>query len=245
MNNIVILGATSAIAQAVARKLASPQRNFLLVGRNEDRLTSVAADLGTRGVTNTEILTVDLCDTDSHQSILARAIEVLGSIDLIVIAHGTLPEQEVLQSSYPATLQCLQENALSVISLATVFANYFDDCGAGSLVVISSVAGDRGRQSNYVYGTAKGAVSTFMQGLRNRLHGRGVQVLTVKPGLVATPMTARFEKGVLWASPDTVATDIVRAIEKRRNVIYTPFFWRYIMLIIRAIPESIFKRMKL
>jgi hypothetical protein len=107
------------------------------------------------------------------------------------------------------------------------------------------VAGDRGRQSNYVYGAAKSMVSTFLQGLRNRLNGRGVHVLDIKPGFVDTPMTAEFKKGALWATPDQVAKAIVRAIKKRQNTLYTPFFWAGIMWIIRMIPEFIFKKLKL
>ena len=112
-------------------------------------------------------------------------------------------------------------------------------------MVISSVAGDRGRQSNYVYGSAKAAVTTFLQGLRNRLHPAGVQVLTVKPGFVDTPMTSAFPKGPLWASPEQIARGIHRAIQKRKDVVYLPGFWRLIMRVIREIPEAVFKRLSL
>jgi short-subunit dehydrogenase len=245
MKGMVMIGATSAIAQAVARKLTNPEARFMLVGRNKARLDAIAADLETRGAAEVSSMVLDLCDVCRHEEIIEKAKTKLGDIDLVLIAHGTLPEQRQLERSHQATLQCLQENALSVISLATLFGNYFRELGRGTLVAISSVAGERGRQSNYVYGTAKAAVSTFMQGLRNRLQPAGVHVLTVKPGLVETPMTAQFDKGPLWVTPDVVANDIVRGIKNRRDVIYTPFFWRYIMLIIRIIPETIFKRMKL
>lgn len=245
MKRMVVIGATSAIAQAVARRLTNPEARFMLVGRNKARLAAVAADLETRGAAEVYSMVLDLCDVSRHQEIIEEAKTKLGEIDLVLLAHGTLPEQRQLERSHQATLQYLQENALSVISLATLFGNYFRDVGRGSLIAISSVAGERGRQSNYVYGTAKATVSTFMQGLRNRLQPEGVHVLTVKPGFVDTPMTAQFDKGPLWATPDVVAKDIVRGVKKRRDVIYTPFFWRYIMLIIRFIPEAIFKRMKL
>ena len=139
----------------------------------------------------------------------------------------------------------MQTNALSVISLLTLLANHFEQQRHGCIAVISSVAGDRGRQSNYVYGTAKGALSIFLQGLRNRLHKSGVQVLTVKPGFVDTPMTASLPKGPLWATPEKVAEDIDKAIENKRNVLYTPSFWFLIMAIIKSVPESIFKRLSL
>ena len=244
MKRMVMIGATSAIAQAVARKLTNPEARFLLVGRNEARLAAIAADLETRGAAEVSSMVLDLCDICRHQEIIEEAKTKLGDIDLVLIAHGTLPEQRQLERSNQATLQCLQENALSVISLATLFGNYFREVGRGCLIAISSVAGERGRQSNYVYGTAKAAVSTFMQGLRNRLQSKGVHVLTVKPGFVKTPMTAQFGKGPVWSTPDAVADDIVRGINKKRDVIYSPFYWRYVMLVIRIIPEAIFKRMK-
>ncbi|MCG8081658.1 MAG: SDR family NAD(P)-dependent oxidoreductase, partial [Candidatus Thiodiazotropha taylori] len=136
-------------------------------------------------------------------------------------------------------------NALTTISLLTNLANYFEAQQRGSIVVISSVAGDRGRQSNYVYGAAKGAVTIFLQGLRNRLTKSGVNVLTVKPGFVDTPMTADFPKGALWASSEKVAQDINKAIDAQKSVAYVPWFWRYIMLIIKSIPEMVFKKLSL
>jgi decaprenylphospho-beta-D-erythro-pentofuranosid-2-ulose 2-reductase len=131
------------------------------------------------------------------------------------------------------------------MSVLTHLANRFERQGFGTIAVISSVAGDRGRQSNYVYGAAKGAVSIFMQGLRNRLHPRGVQVLTIKPGFVDTPMTAAFPKGILWARPQQVARGICEAIEKKRDVVYLPWFWSPIMGVIRGLPEALFKRLRL
>ena len=139
----------------------------------------------------------------------------------------------------------MQTNALSTISLLTIIANRFEANKDGTIAVISSVAGDRGRASNYVYGSAKACLNVYLQGLRHRLSGSGVNVLTVKPGFVDTPMTETFEKGPLWASPEQVAWDIRRAIARRRTVIYTPWFWRWIMLIIRLVPTPVFHRTKL
>jgi decaprenylphospho-beta-D-erythro-pentofuranosid-2-ulose 2-reductase len=154
-----------------------------------------------------------------------------------LIAHGTLPDQGACQASFDTARREFEVNALSVLSLLTLAANRFEQQRSGTIAVISSVAGERGRQSNYLYGAAKGAVSLFLQGLRNRLSKSGVQVVTILPGFVDTPMTADFPKGPLWAQPDAVARDIVRAIEGGRDVLYTPWFWRWIMLIIRTIPE--------
>ena len=134
---------------------------------------------------------------------------------------------------------------MGAVSILNIVADDFERCGSGVIAGISSVAGDRGRQSNYVYGTAKAAVSTFAQGLRHRLARTGVSVITIKPGLVDTPMTASFKKGALWASPDAVAARIERAIERRDDIVYTPWFWRWIMLIIKALPEPIFKKTRL
>ena len=180
-----------------------------------------------------------------HDEILRVADKALDGIDITLIAHGTLPEQKECESSIDKTLQEFQINLISVVSLLTFLGNYFEKQGKGCIAVISSVAGDRGRQSNYVYGTAKGGLTIFLQGLRNRLSKAGVCVLTIKPGFVITPMTQNFKKGFLWAQPQQVARAIVRAIRKRKNVVYVPWFWRWIMLIIRSIPENIFKRMSL
>jgi short-subunit dehydrogenase len=139
----------------------------------------------------------------------------------------------------------LTTNALSVIALLTLIANQFEQQGFGAIAVISSVAGDRGRESNYVYGTAKGAVSIFAQGLRNRLARAGVKVVTIKPGSVDTPTTAALKKGALWSTPASVAKRIHRAMANGENIVYTPWFWRWIMGIIRAVPESIFKKTRL
>jgi len=163
-----------------------------------------------------------------------------------LIAHGTLPDQQACAASAGLTLQEIQTNAISTIALLTHVANYFEQQGSGSIAVISSVAGDRGRQSNYVYGSAKAMVSTFLQGLRNRLQFSGVHVLTIKPGFVDTPMTAHITpKGKLWAQPQDIAKGIVRALNKQQDVVYLPWIWRYIMLIIQHLPEFLFKRLRL
>jgi short-subunit dehydrogenase len=190
-------------------------------------------------------MSLDLAEIDQHEHLLTKADKFLGGIDIVLIAHGTLPEQKMCEINVNQTLQELQINFLSTVSLLTLLASYYERQGSGCLAVVSSVAGDRGRQSNYVYGAAKGGLSIFLQGLRNRLSKFGVCVLTIKPGFVITPMTTEFKKGILWAQPKQVAKVIVSAIRKRKNVVYVPWFWRWIMFIIRSIPESIFKRMSL
>ncbi len=245
MKRMLIVGATSAIAQATARLYAAEGARLFLLARDPERLAVVAADLEARGADRVVSDTLDVLDYDRHPALAAQAEQALEGLDLVLIAHGTLPDQAACERDFALARRELEVNGISVISLLTHLANHFEARGGGTLAVISSVAGDRGRQSNYLYGTAKGAVSLFLQGLRNRLHKAGVDVLTIKPGFVDTPMTRAFDKGPLWASPERVARDIRRAIERRRDVVYTPFFWRYIMWIIRAIPEPLFKRLSL
>ena len=245
MPRVLIIGATSAIAQEVAKIYAADGSRIFLVARNSQKLEQIAQDLSVRGAESVEVLSLDLADIERHEEIVTTTDKLLGVIDIVLIAHGTLPDQKACEVSVTDTLQELQINLLSTVSLLTLLANYFEKQGSGCIAVISSVAGDRGRQSNYVYGAAKGGLSVFLQGLRNRLSKAGVRVLTIKPGFVITPMTAEFRKGILWAQPKQVAEVIVYAVQKRKNAVYVPWFWRWIMLIIRNIPESIFKRMSL
>jgi decaprenylphospho-beta-D-erythro-pentofuranosid-2-ulose 2-reductase len=245
MQKILIVGATSAIAEATARLWAARGDALFLVGRNATRLEIIAADLSVRGAAAVGCFVMDATDTAQHAAMLDAATSALGGLDVALIAHGTLPDQKACEVSIALTLKEFDNNGLSVVALATLLGEKFEAQGHGSLAVIGSVAGDRGRQSNYVYGAAKGMVSLFLQGLRNRLSKKGVQVLTIKPGFVDTPMTASFKKGALWAQPDDIARGILRAIERRRDVVYLPGFWRLIMLIIRHIPERIFKRLSL
>jgi decaprenylphospho-beta-D-erythro-pentofuranosid-2-ulose 2-reductase len=249
MKNILIIGATSSIAEHCARVWAARGAKLFLVGRNAERLATIADDLRVRGQTQgTEVdsFVMDATDLDSHQAMLNAAIGFLGRMDAALMAHGTLPDQKACEASVDQTLAELNSNGVSVVALATRLANIFEAQGAGCLAAIGSVAGDRGRQSNYTYGAAKALVDRFFEGLRNRLAPKGVSVLLIKPGFVDTPMTAAFDKGgPLWATPDRVAREIVTAMDKCRQVLYTPWFWRWIMLIIRHIPERIFVRLKL
>lgn len=245
MRKILIVGATSAIAEATARRFAAKGDRLFLAARREDRLTAIAADLKLRGADRTGYMVLDATDYARHAELLDAANKAMDGLDTLFIAHGTLPDQAACAASVETSLAEFSTNALSVISLCTLAANRFEAAKAGSIAVISSVAGDRGRQSNYLYGSAKGAVSIFLAGLRNRLFASGVQVLTIKPGFVDTPMTASFKKGALWATPEQVAIGIEKGINGGKDVIYLPGFWRFIMLIIKHVPEVVFKRLKL
>ena len=244
-SRILILGATSAIAIATCRQLAARKVSFYLVARSESKLQVVASDLRTRGATAVTLNFMDLDDTAQHPQMLESAAATLGQIDLALIAHGVLGDQELAQADYSVTEVTLRTNLLSPISLCTWLGNYFEAQGRGVLAVISSVAGDRGRKSNYVYGTSKGALNIFLDGLRNRIDRHGVHVLTIRPGFVATPMTAHLRRNALFAEPNTIARGIVKAIERRKDVVYLPAVWAAIMLVVRSIPQSIFKRMNM
>lgn len=245
MSNILILGATSAIAKHTSRLFAADEHHLYLVARNEGKLKSMQQDMRVRGATEVHYESLDLADDSQHEELIKRATEKMGTIDTVLIAYGTLGNQKQCEESYVNTLKELQVNSLSVISLLTLLANQFEQQKSGTIAVISSPSGDRGRQSNYIYGTAKGALTIFMQGLRNRLAKSKVHVLTIKPGFVDTPMTRDFKKGLLWVSPEVISKGIYTAIRKKREVVYLPFFWRYIMFIIKSIPEKIFKHLSL
>ena len=247
--NILIYGATSRIAHECARLWARQGHRILLLGRDAARLEGVASDLRVLS-TQPQAITTGVLDLGDEASVRARITEAdtqAGGFDIALVAHGMLPEQAATQSDPAQLRQAVEVNALSVAQLCEPLAALFETRRRGTLAVIGSVAGDRGRQSNYVYGASKGFVERYCQGLRNRLHPAGVQVVLVKPGPTDTPMTrgmAGARPGKL-ADPADVAADIVRGIARGRSVVYTPGIWRWIMTIIRWIPETLFVRLKL
>lgn len=242
---ILILGATSALAHETAKYFARDGASLVLVARSSQKLQTVSDDLRVRGAKEIQTIEADLTDFARHQEILEAALKPFAGLDLALIAYGTLGDQQLCERDVETTLQEFTTNGTSVIALLTLLANYFEQQGRGCLAVISSVAGDRGRQSNYIYGAAKGAVTVFLQGLRNRLAKQGVSVITIKPGMVNTPMTAHMRKGPLFASPKKVGHGIYTAILKHKEVAYVPGYWRYVMWIIKSIPEPIFKKMNI
>ncbi len=245
LERVVIFGATSAIAQAVSRRLATRGARLHLVGRDPDKLEAVRADLVARGAANVTTASADLDDVARHRAHLDEAEAALGGLDAALIAQGTLSDQSACEADFERTTAEWRTNFVAPASLAAELANRLEARGAGTIAVIGSVSGDRGRKTNYVYGTAKGALATFLQGLRGRLHDKGVAVVTVKPGFVDTPMTASFRKGLLWATPDQVAAGIVRAMERGTPEVYLPWFWWPIMFILRHVPERIFVKLKI
>lgn len=243
--NILILGVTSAIAEKVARIYALQGYNLFIVGRNRDQLEIIAADLRVRGAQSVTTLAGDLAQVNQMKQQFEKLLGSIDRLDIGLIAYGTLPNQQTTQVDVDELQQAIEVNGTSQLVWSSIIANKLEQQSTGTLAVISSVAGMRGRQSNYSYGAAKGMVSIFLSGLRNRLAKSGILVLDIRPGFVDTPMTAEFPKGPLWASPEKVARDISKAIEKKRDVLYTPFFWRWIMLIVRHIPEVIFKKLSM
>lgn len=202
-------------------------------------------DLQVRGAQEISSQVLDVTNLDQHAAVITAAVTFLKVLDVVLIAHGVLPDQSACENDPQILQHSLQVNGNATINLMILATNQLQSQHCGCMLVISSVAGDRGRASNYVYGAAKATVSVFAAGLRNRLYRENVRVITVKPGFVDTPMTASFKKGLLWAQPEAIARGMHGAIMKHRDVVYLPFFWQPIMWIVRAIPEGLFKRLHL
>jgi short-subunit dehydrogenase len=233
---IAILGATSAIAHETAKCYAAERARFFLVARNAEKLEAVGADLRVRGASEVTTFVADLGDFARHAEITEAAG---GDVDVVLIAHGVYPEQRSLDRDPAAQKAAFDLNATSVIALAAHFANVLEDNRRGTLAVIGSVAGDRGRRTNYVYGSAKAALHAYCEGLRNRLAEAGVNVVTIKPGWVDTPMTARIKKNRFYASAASIGRGIHDAIESREGVVYLPRLWRWIAFILRLLPARL------
>jgi decaprenylphospho-beta-D-erythro-pentofuranosid-2-ulose 2-reductase len=245
MKNVVIIGATSAIAQAAARLYARRGDKLFIAARNQATLATLAEELRSLGASAVSSETFDAQQPSTHAALIASAISALGAIDTAVVAHGELPSEDECRSDWQTAQRCFEVNLLSPLACLIPLAHHMEQRGSGNITVISSVAGDRGRGSNYHYGSAKAGLSTYLQGLRNRLASCGVSVTTIKPGFVDTPMTAHLKKSPLFASPARVGERLVQASDRGEAVVYTPWYWRFIMAIIIHIPECIFKRLSL
>ena len=241
---VLILGATSAIARATAAAFAARGKGLYLASRDLDELQRSAADLHLRYGVEVRYGLFDAEATATHGAFFQSVLEAMPSLSGVVLAFGYLGDQKAARD-FSAGEKIIASNFTGAASILSHCANYFEPLKCGFIIGISSVAGDRGRQSNYVYGAAKGALSLYLQGLRNRLFASGVRVITIKPGFVDTAMTYGLPGLFLVASPQDIGERIVRALDKPADVVYLPWFWRYIMLIIQHIPETIFKRLKL
>jgi short-subunit dehydrogenase len=247
-DSILVFGATSGIARALSQRLAGRRCRLVLTGRNREELDRQAADLRLRHNVPVAVELFDALDFAAHASFFDRCVAACeGKLDGVVLCHGYLADQKQTESDWDAARRTIDINFTSAVSLLSVAANHFERQRSGFIAAISSVAGDRGRQSNYTYGAAKAGLTAYLQGLRNRLHCAGVAVITIKPGFVDTAMTQGIvnPNSPLLVSPERVARDIDRAIRRRQDVLYTPWFWSPILRIIRAIPERVFKRLRL
>jgi len=241
--NIVIIGATSAIAQSVARLYLSHNVNFTLVARNKDKLNIVSQDLLSLGASSVNNYLLDFDEIDKYSDFVNYLENNNIVIDLLFVAFGVLHEQLKCEDDIKLTIKQINSNYNSVVVLLTLLSRVLEKNKKGCIAVITSVAGDRGRKSNYIYGSAKAGVNVFLEGLRYKLFNSGVSVVTLKPGFIDTPMTKDFKKGLLWVSPDKAAKYIVKAIKAKKAIAYIPPFWFWIMLIIRNIPASIFRKL--
>ena len=245
--NILVVGATSTIAESIARHFAKESACLYLLARDPTRLEAVRSDLIARGAGRVETECFDAMLMETLGNVLESAWKTMGTIDVAIVCYGTLTDQDKAECSQTYAAQQFIINGASVTVLMTAIGARFAVQEHGSLVVMGSVAGDRGRASNYLYGAAKSAVAICAEGLRAKLFKSGVTVLTVKPGFVRTAMTADLAlPEPLVASADRVASDIHRAIKQGKSgVLYTPWFWRWIMVVIRLIPSAIFNRLHL
>ena len=245
VSTVLIMGATSGIASNLAKEFAAHKFDLVLGGRDRDELNALASDISLRNSVRASILLFDALDQQTHAESLRSFLSETGNaLAGAVICVGYLGDQVKGQSDWEEARSILETNFTGCVSALNVLANHFELRRTGFICAISSVAGDRGRQSNYLYGAAKAGLSVYLQGLRNRLFPAGVRVITVKPGFVDTSMTYGRPGMFLVASPESVAQGIFKAIVKGTSVVYLPWFWHPIMLVVKSIPEAIFKRLK-
>jgi decaprenylphospho-beta-D-erythro-pentofuranosid-2-ulose 2-reductase len=242
---VLLVGASSGIGRSLAREFAAHGHNLVLAGRDTDDLERSATDLRVRFGVDAKPAFVDALDESKYQSFFDDCVaKAGGSLSGLVLAHGSLPLQEKVQQDLALVEETIDTNFTSFAALLTLGANELEKHNRGFICVISSVAGDRGRPSNYVYAAAKAGTTAFLQGLRARMHKVGVTVLTVKPGFVDTAMIWGKPGVFLVASPRRVSREIYDAVATGKSEIYTPGFWRYIMFMVKSIPEGMFKRMR-
>ncbi len=246
MRRVLLIGATSAIAQEVGRLYAARQSHLYLVGRTAEKLEAVAADCRVRGAVIVGVSVWDARWWEKATELIEQARQALGMLEVVLIAHGNLPRQDELWHAPQQMVEQFHVNATSVIALLSALVPVMEQQRRGVIGVISSVAGERGRAQMAVYGAGKAAVTAFCAGVRGYLHPFGVRVITIKPGYVDTPMTAHLPKNFLFASPQRVARRIYQALEKGYpDILYVPWWWRFIMAGVRLIPEPLFKRIRI
>ena len=242
---VLILGATSGIAQETSRCFAAERAKLFLVARDEKKLKALADDLKIRGAQAVETFCADLSDDSVQAVIISRALTAWSGLDAALIAHGTLIDQLSAENDPALLRKSIETNYCSAVGLLTRLGRVFEEQRSGVLAVIGSVAGDRGRRSNYIYGSAKAGIATFAGGLRLRLARAGVQVVLLKPGWVDTPMTAHLRQNFLYISAERAGRSVYNAMLSPRAIVYVPWYWKWIMGMIRAVPESVFAKLNL
>ena len=245
MITILVVGASSAIAKYVIRELCSKDVSFIFAGRDISTFNDMAKDSVLRGAIAASVVHFDATDSASVSSLIPTVLSQVQKIDICLIAHGILPDQTKCNEDSDYLQTQYQVNCLSVIGICNDIANHFENNQQGCLAVISSVAGDFGKQSNYAYGSAKAALNIYLQGLRSRLYRRNVRVITIKPGFVDTPMTQDFKKGFMWAQPQAIAKQIVKTLTRGNGEYYLPGYWGIIMFVFKHVPEQIRARLSL
>ena len=238
---ILLIGATSAVAQGVAEKYAAQNAKIFCAARNETKMAQLANKLGDACVGS---VCADFNEAEFAQRAVVQAVESLGQIDIALIAHGVLLDQVASEHDFGIARNTFETNLLSVVSFLIPLTEQLKKQGNGKIGVITSVAAERGRPRNFTYGAAKGAVNIYLQGLRSVLYGSGVEVYTFKMGPVDTPMTVDHPKNFSFAAVDQVSTQIVKAFQKKRYEVYVPPFWRLVMFFVRIMPEWLFQRLQ-
>lgn len=243
MSHVLIVGANSDIAKACARVYASCGHDLVLAVRDKGQVIDLIKDVKIRYDCQVSAVELNVVEYQKHAEFYQS---ISSDIEGVIVAAGYMGEQSQVQNCPDETMKTINTNLTGVVQLLNIIANDFEQRGHGFMVVLSSVAGDRGRQKNYIYGAAKAGLTAYLSGLRNRLFKSGVRVLTVKPGFVATKMTQHLDLPErLTAKPQDIAHAIQQAQKRGKDVLYYPKKWRLIMAIIRAIPEKLFKRLDL
>lgn len=243
MSKVLILGATSDMAVAIAKKFASFGFDIQLAARSINQLQALKSDLEIRYEIEVETYKFDACNFDSHNTFYQSIIE---KPDIVICVFGYMIDEDEANKNWNEAYKMMLTNYVGAVSILSIIANDFEHKNKGTIVGISSVAGERGREKKIIYGSSKAGMTSFLSGLRNRSCKKGVHIMTVKPGFVYTKMTAEMDlPKLLTANPDQVANAIFKGVKKKKNIIYTLSIWKWVMLIIRNIPESIFKKLSI
>ena len=245
MEKVIVYGATSAVATAVIQRMLERGDDVVMVGRNEQKLSATSEHLFVLTKKRASFITSDFSDAKALRQSVKDADKQLSGATVCLIAQGSLTRQEYAINDSKELQEAFAVNCFSVLFILQEIRLLFMEKKCGNIAVITSPAGDRGRQSNYIYGSSKGAVSIFLQGLRNELFPHDIKVLDIKPGFIDTPMTKDISKGPLFVKPEKVAQDIIHAISKGKKILYTPWYWKWVMLIIKNLPSCVFDRLKL